>query len=235
MKKILLTTLFTVVAAAATAETALTGLHLGVDGGLQRTSFDQALNTNNAGNDAVSKIKKPSYNWTGAASLGYFQDKDGLHYGAKFSVGKTLGRREKNATDGLQVGRTLYTDVKTKVSQEYSLALTGQLGTYVAADTVVYGLLGVKRVRYDLDLTALNVHSVKGNVGKTVWGPVFGLGMKKALSDAWAFNTEVSYEMYKKISTGNLQTPGVLAANEAIGMTIKPRIFNVTVGLSHKF
>ena len=196
---------------------------------MQRTSFDQKIDSKSGAGDELLKIKKPSYNWTGAASLGYFKDVDGLYYGAKFSLGKAFGQREK------KLDATQYEKINAKVSQQYSLALTGQFGSYLTADTVVYGLFGVKRVRYNIDVTAIDAggnHPVKASIGKTVWGPVFGAGMKKALSDAWSFNTEVSYEMYKNISTGNTDQ---LNAGQELGVKIKPRVWNVTVGLSHKF
>lgn len=246
MKKILLATVFTMAAftavaddaAVATTGDALTGVLLGVEGALQRTDFSQNLNTIDGatGNTFLQKVKKPSYQWAGAGSLGYFTNKDDLYYGIKLSVGTTFGTREKKkATEN----STVYTNVVTKTSQQYNVGFTGQLGTYVTKDTVVYGLFGVKRVRYDFNISANNTNgpiTASGNVGKTVWGGVLGLGMKKALSDAWSFNTELSYERYQKIATGNVDNTGPgLAAGDAIATTIKPQVWNVSVGFSHKF
>jgi opacity protein-like surface antigen len=239
MKKILLTTVFAMAAftavaddaAVATTGDALTGVLLGVEGALQRTDFSQNLVTRSIGNATTQKMKKPSYQWAGAGSLGYFTSKDDLYYGAKLSIGKTFGTRSKKKTTETS---GVYNNVVTKTSQQYNVALTGQLGTYVTKDTVVYGLLGVKRIRYDFDVSGYNINTantVSGNVGKTVWGPVVGFGMKKSLSDSWSFNTEISYEMYKKIKTGNVDS----AAARNIGVTIRPQVWNLAVGFSNKF
>lgn len=233
MKKVLLTT-FLLAASVAGADSALTGIHLGLDAGLQRADFQQYLDTADTGvipASAHTKIKKPSYQLTGAASLGYFKDSGDLHYGAKFSFGHVFGDRVKKPVDNTG----LYRSIQAKVKQQYSLSLTGHIGTYVSKDMVIYGLLGIKRVRYDLELkgTAAGVGSINPNstIGKTLWGPVVGLGLKKSLSDAWSFQTELSYEFYQKAKTGNLTT----TANEHIGMSIQPRVWNLTLGLSHKF
>jgi len=239
MKKILLATVFTMAAFTAVADDAavtangdaLTGVLLGVEGALQRTDFSQNLAVRSGGTAYVQKMKKPSYQWAGAGSLGYFANKDDLYYGAKLSVGTTFGTRSKKKTTESSL---VYNNVVTKTSQQYNVSLTGQVGTYVTKDTVVYGLLGVKRIRYDFDVSGYNTatsKAVSGNVGKTVWGPVIGFGMKKALSDAWSFNTEVSYETYKKIKTGNVDA----STTRNIGMTIKPQVWNLVVGFSNKF
>jgi hypothetical protein len=230
MKKVLLTTIL-LAAGSAVAESALTGIHLGVDAGLQRADFNQYLDTHDAGTDSShSKVKKPSYQWTGAASLGYFKDSNDLHYGAKFSFGSVFGDRIKKPTDSTQQ----YQDTSVKLKQQYSLALTGQLGTYISNNRVFYGLLGIKRLRYDLEVKSRDTapaKAISSTVGKTLWGPVLGFGFKNALTDSWVFSGELSYEFYQKISTGNLSG----AAPQIIGTTIQPRIWSIAVGLSHKF
>jgi hypothetical protein len=222
MKKVLLTTLL-LASSAAMADSALTGIHLGVDAGLQRVDFKQYLDTSSGANKGHSKVKKPSYQLTGAVSLGYFKDSGDLHYGAKLSYGHVFGDRIKKPVDSTGA----YTGLNVKTKQQYSLTLAGQLGTYVSSDTIVYGSLGVKRLRYDLEVKTST--AVGGNVGQTLWGPVVGLGMKKSLTDSWAFNTELSYESYSKAKTGNLG-----AANN-LGMSVQPRIWSVVFGFSHKF
>lgn len=231
MKKVLLTTIL-LAAGSAVAESALTGIHLGVDAGLQRADFNQYLDTGNPaiGTSNHNKIKNPSYPFVGSAFFGYFKDSGDVYYGAQVSFGTSFDKREKKVADN-----ALYTSIKTKIDQQYSLALTGKLGTYVSQDMVVYGLLGVKRVRYDLEVNATSVAltqtSPRSTVGKTLWGPVVGLGLKKALSDAWAFQTELSYEFYQKTKTGNL----VSSPARIVGMSMQPRIWNLSVGLSRKF
>lgn len=234
MKKVLLTTLL-LTGSAAVAGSPLTGLHLGVQGGLQRTSFDQKLNTTDRGNDddANTKVGKVGHRLAGDVSLGYFDDCGSVHWGVKLVVGSTFGNREKNATDGLDAA--VYEGVKTKVSQKETLAVIGQLGGYVGKDSVLYALAGVKRARYELDLSANSVGApdkFRENVGKNLVGPVFGAGFKMALSDKWIFNTEVSYEMYPKMGTGDIDS---VNADQNLGMTIKPRVWNLNFGLSYKF
>jgi len=233
MKKVLLTTIL-LAAGSAVAESALTGIHLGVDAGLQRADFNQYLDTADTGAvpaNAHAKLKKPSYQVTGAVTLGYFKDSGDLYYGTKFAVGNVFGDRIKKPTDSTG----LYNSIKTKVKQEYSLALTGHIGTYISNDMIFYGLFGVKRIRYALEVngTAAGAgsSSPRSTVGKTLWGPIVGLGLKRSLSDAWSFQTEVSYEFYQKAKTGRLTA----TANEYIGMSIQPRLWNLTIGLSHKF
>jgi opacity protein-like surface antigen len=240
MKKILLTAILATAplmgyAAETTASStgdALTGLLLGVEGAFQRTDYDQKLGgIDGAGDSFSEKLKNPSYQLAGAVSLGYFTRKDDLYYGAKVSVGKTFGSRDKKKASA---GDNQYENIVTKVSQAYNLALVGHFGTYVSDNQVVYGLLGVKRIRYDFDVSGTNAgfgRPVKGYVRKTVFGPVLGFGMKQAFSEQWAFSTEVSYERYSKVTTGNVDT----AAGTLVGTSIKPQVWNVTVGLSHKF
>ncbi|MBM3610986.1 MAG: hypothetical protein FJX18_05645 [Alphaproteobacteria bacterium] len=229
MKKILLTTIL-LAAGSAVAESALTGIHLGVDAGLQRADFNQYLDASNGPRFSHAKVKKPSYQWTGAASLGYFKDSNDLHYGAKFSFGSVFGDRIKKPTDS--TGQ--YEPISVKLKQQYSLALVGHLGTYVSNDTVVYGSLGIKRLRYDLELKSIETgtpKAVNGTVGRTLWGPVIGVGMKKALNDTWAFNSELSYEFYSKAKSGSFDS----TAGRFIATTIQPRIWSVNIGLSRKF
>jgi opacity protein-like surface antigen len=242
MKKILLATVFATVfttvtatvafaddAAVATTGDALTGVLLGVEGALQRTDFSQKLSTvSTTGVAATSKVKNPSYDLTGALSLGYFKSQDGLYYGAKLSVGKNLGERTKKPTSAA------YNGIQLKVAQQYNVALVGQLGSYVGQNTVLYGLLGVKRVHYDFNIIATSVRTgtIDKNVGKTAWGPVLGFGMKQSLNESWGFNAELSYERYKQLKTGNVDAP---TAVQQIGTSIKPQVWNATVGLSHKF
>lgn len=229
MKKVLLTTIL-LAAGSAVAESALTGIHLGVDAGLQRADFNQYLDTHNGGDTGHAKVKKPSYQWTGAASLGYFKDSNDLHYGAKFSFGSVFGDRIKKPTDST----AQYNSISVKLKQQYSLAFVGHLGTYVSNDTLVYGSLGIKRLRYDLEIKSTDAgtpKAVNGTVGRTLWGPVIGVGMKKAINDTWAFNSELSYEFYSKAKSGSFDP----AANQFIATTIQPRIWSLTVGFSHKF
>jgi outer membrane protein W len=68
-------------------------------------------------------------------------------------------------------------------------------------------------------------------VGKELWAPVVGLGVKTALNESWVFNTDLTYEWYQKARTGNVS--GTTA--NALGTSVQPRLWNLTIGLSHKF
>ena len=114
------------------------------------------------------------------------------------------------------------------MTQEYSVALTGQVGTYL--DNVLHGLLGVKRARYDMGVKADGGQNVDGTAGKTLWGPVVGFGYKRVVAKDWVFNSELSYEIYRSAKTGDLDTGA-----KSIGTRIKPNVLNLTFGLAYKF
>ena len=240
MKKTLLTTLFVATATfAGAADNALTGLHLGVQGNFQRMDLDQRMDTLRlaAGTTTTgtSKVKKPFYGFSGDIFLAYYKNCDGMHLGAKLAVGKGFSKREKNTADSLPTAANAANNVKAKVSQDYSVSLTGEVGTYVSKDTAVYGILGLKRTRFDMSLrgndATAGATAFDSSVGKTLWGTVLGFGMKKAVSDAWLLNADVTYEIYKTAKTGNMSK----STSRQAGMRIKPRVLNVTIGLSHKF
>lgn len=222
MKKILLMTAF-VGANVTAAANDFVGLSMGVQASLSRTDYKQKLDSIVAGTSANAKVKKPTYTPGGEVFLAYANDCDKMHYGAKLAVGMDFAKREKNVSNV-----TGYSNVKASVKREYTISLTGQLGGYVSDNMIIYGLAGIKRVRYGLGVKAAG--GVDGTVGKTLFGPIFGVGTKTVVAKDWVLNTELSYEMYRGANTGNVNK-----GSNSIGTKIKPNVLNLTLGLSHKF
>lgn len=225
MKKVLLTGSMMLAASGALAQNALSGIYLGAGVGMQRGTYNQKLDAGlTTGAGLGNSVKGASYPFIGEVSLGYYQDCNNLNYGAKFSVGTAFNKRSKRAAD-----TATYQSIRTNVSQNYSLGLVGQLGGYVAEKTVVYGTFGVKRTRFDLEVYTANIGSK--TVGKDLWAPVVGFGVKTALDESWVFNADVTYEWYQKARTGNVANVN----GRVLGTSVQPRLWNLTVGLSHRF